>query len=233
MEKILEYQKIDGELRRIKRDLEKNEVRMRGKKLNAMRQEMEDTVVKLEAKASELKTTLAGLDKLSEDISASIEEYQHAVKDIEDIDELNYLKKKIATQSDALANAERDCKNIIRDCDEISKKYAEVSGKLPRIVSEYAKCNEEFTKVTAEVEPQIRELRKKQNDLEKQLDGDKYLELYKKVRSQNIYPVFVGLMEPSRCGGCRMDISGASLGRLAEKGFTRCEHCGRIICKQK
>ena len=48
---ILEYQKLDGELRSLKRELEQNEFYKKGRMLQAKRREIDTLVAKLDAKS--------------------------------------------------------------------------------------------------------------------------------------------------------------------------------------
>ncbi len=228
---MLEYQTLDGQLRRMKRELEKNEYRTQGKKFTALRQETEEAIVRLDARAAELASVLASVKNNFEKISSALDEYAKEIGDIEDEDELKYIKKKLASQTELLQSAERECKSVLREGEEIDKKYDELRAKMPKILAGYNKCNEEFNKIIAAAQPEINSIKKKQAELEKMLDAQE-MEVYKKIRQQNIYPVYVPLMDGNRCGGCRMDMPGASVAKIDEKGYIRCEHCGRIIFKQ-
>ena len=73
-QQMLEYQKIDGELNRIERDLRKSEAYQNLRKYKALRQEYEDTLNKLDSKASDLKNKLTQAKQAVSKINAVIEE---------------------------------------------------------------------------------------------------------------------------------------------------------------
>ena len=114
---------------------------------------------------------------------------------------------------------------------EVPSEYAEtVKVKLPQILSQYRECNNKFNEIISTSQPVVDGLRTQLNQLEKVINPE-IMEIYKKIRQQNIYPVFVLLEGKSRCGGCRMDLSGSAVSRIDESGYIRCEHCGRIVYK--
>lgn len=228
---MLKYQELDGQLRKMKNDLEKNEFRIRGKKLNALRQQTEDYMSQLDGKAIDLNNQVATLRKKYDDVVKHIEEYSKLADDIRDTDELNYLKKKINTQLDLLKSIEKELSDIASSAEKIFAEYAEtVKVKLPQILSQYRECNNKFNEIISTSQPVVDGLRTQLNQLEKVINPE-IMEIYKKIRQQNIYPVFVLLEGKLRCGGCRMDLSGSAVSRIDESGYIRCEHCGRIVYK--
>lgn len=226
---ILQYQKLDGALLRMQKELKNNEFRKQGIQLAAMRQEAEDTLLKLETRAQELKSMLSNSIAALDTITNTLAEHQKAIGDIEDIEELKYLRKKIATQYDSLDACERNIKVIIKDSEDAQSRFNDYATKLPIIVSKLAKCNEEFAKLMEEAKPKIKDLQRQQAELEGKLDAS-LLEKYKEMRSQNIYPVFVQL-EGKSCGGCRMELTGSAVSQLDSNEYIRCEHCNRLLFK--
>ena len=228
---MLKYQELDGQMRKLKNDLEKNEFRLKGKKLNALRQQAEETVAQLDGKAADLNNQLATLQKKYDDVVKHIDEYSKLAEDIQDTDELNYLRKKIATQLDALQSIEKDLRDVQSTAEKIFAEYADiVKVKLPQIVQQYRECNSKFSKIIEQSQPVVDDLKTQLAKLEKEINPET-LEVYKKGRQQNIYPVFVALEGTSRCGGCRMDLSGSAVSHIDDKGYIRCEHCNRIVYK--
>ena len=109
---ILEYQKLDGELRKIKKELEANEFYVKGRKLQAMRRDIEALVSKLDAKAVELKNAVAQVAKTAQDLEGFLADYSDAISHANSESELNFIKKKLAERTNALAQAEKECKRI-------------------------------------------------------------------------------------------------------------------------
>lgn len=230
-QEMLTYQQLDGELNRIERELRKSEVFIQRRRYKAASQECEETIAKLDARAAELKTQLAAAQQTVKQISEVIEEHSKEMDTLQDVDELNYMNKKLNEQFAELNNVEKEIKRILREGEEISKTFEETSAKLPRLVAGYNKYNDEFNKAAAEIKPRVNQIRAQQAELRKSID-DHIFDIYKKVADGGLYPVFVPLEEGTRCGGCRMEMPKAAVdAQFAGKPYMRCEHCGRIIFK--
>ena len=231
-QEMLQYQAVDGELNRIEKDLRKNESFVKRKQYKALSQECEENLGKLDVKAQDLKGQLAIARQTMDKITEVIEEHAKEISTLEDVDELNYMNKKLNEQLAELANVEKDIKRILREGEEISKSFDDINVKLPKLVKLYNKCNEEFAQATAEVKPRVRELQLKQAELKKVIDAELF-DVYKRVSEGGLHPVFVPLHDGCRCGGCRMEMPKAVVdSQLANSQFMRCEHCGRIIYKE-
>ena len=231
-QEMLQYQSLDSELNRIEKDLRKNENFVKRKQYKALSQECEDNLSKLDAKAAELRSQLAIARQQMDKITATIEEHAKEINDIEDVDELNYMNKKLNEQLELLSTVDKDVKRILREGEEIAKSFDEINVKLPKLVAAYKKANEDFNKATEEVKPRVNELRAKQTELKKAIDPSVF-EIYKKVSEGGLRPVFVPLCDGSRCGGCQMEMPKAVVdAQFAGKSFIRCEHCGRVIYKE-
>lgn len=228
---LLEYQKIDGELRRIKRDLEKSTNRIEGMKYAKLRQETEDTLAKLDAKAIELQNSLKSLAQNKDKVESTLNEYVKALQDVNDETELNYLNKKMSSVLESLRSCEHECNSIVKDADELEQKYKELTAKLADYIAGSQKCTKQFNTEKEQIQPRIAQLMKQKQELEPKLDKDK-LEKYKLILQQNIFPVLVALRDQHNCGGCRMEISSGSLNKLKEEGIVKCEHCGRIVYEE-
>lgn len=231
-QEMLQYQSIDSELNRIEKELRKNDGYIKRKQYKALSQECEDNLARLDAKAVELRGQLATARQQMDKINAAIEEHSREINDIEDVDELNYMNKKLNEQLELLAAVEKDIKRILREGDEIAKSFDEINAKMSKLVAAYKKANEDFNKATEEVKPRVNELRARQTELKKVVDASLF-EIYKKVSDGGLRPVFVPLRDGARCGGCQMEMPKAVVdAQFAGKNFIRCEHCGRVIYKE-
>ena len=231
-QEMLQYQKIDGELIRIERDLRKNENYVKSRQYKALRQELEDNLARLDAKSVDLKSQLAAARQSVEKLAASIEEHAKEIHDIEDEDELNYMNKKLNEQLELLQTVDKEIKRILREGEDVAKQFDDVSAKLPKVVAALKKTTEEFNKATEAAKPRVAELRAQRAELQKVISPS-LLDIYKKVADGGKHPVFVPLRDGSRCSGCQMEMPKAVVdAQFAGNDFIRCEHCGRVIYKE-
>ena len=231
-QEMLQYQSMDAELSRIEKELRKNENFVKRKQYKAIWQECDDNLNKLDAKAVELRSQLAVAKQSMDKITSVIDELMKEINDIEDVDELNYMNKKLNEQLELLSATDKEIKRILREGDEIAKSFDETNAKLPKVIAAYKKSNDDFTKATEEAKPRVNELRSKQNELKKAIDPQ-FFEIYNKVAAGGLRPVFVPLRDGARCGGCQMEMPKAVVdAQFTGKNFIRCEHCGRVIYKE-
>ena len=231
-QEMLQYQKIDGDLIRIERELKKNENYVKSRQYKAMRQELEDSLARLDAKSVDLKSQLAAARQSVEKLAASIEEHAKEIHDIEDVDELNYMNKKLNEQLELLSTVDKEIKRIMREGEDIAKQFDEISAKLPKVAAAFKKTSEEFNKATEAAKPRVAELRAQRAELQKVVTPA-LLDVYKKVSEGGKHPVFVPLRDGSICGGCQMSMPKAVVdAQFANSDLIRCEHCGRVIYKE-
>lgn len=230
-QEMLEYQTIDRELNRIEKELRENEFFVKRKQYKAMHQSCEESISRAEVKAADLKNQLTACRENMSKAAKLIEEYCREIEDVEDLDELNYISKKLNEQLEILSSIEKEIKRLSREGEEAVKQVEEISAKLPQIITLYAKCTTEFNKATEAQKPRVTELKQKQIALKQAIDPSLF-ELYKKVSDGQIQPVFVPLRDGVRCGGCQMEMPKAIVdAQFAAKAYMRCEHCGRVIYK--
>ena len=231
-QEMLQYQKLDGELIRIERELRKNENYVKSRQYKALRQELDDNLAKLDAKSVDLKSQLVVARQSIEKIVASIEEHAKEIHDIEDVDELNYMSKKLNEQLEMLSAVDKEIKRILREGEDVAKQFDDVSAKLPKVVAAFKKASDEFNKATEAAKPRVAEVRAKQTELKKVINPT-LVDVYKKVSEGGKHPVFVPLRDGSICGGCQMSMPKAVVdSQFANSDFIRCEHCGRVIYKE-
>jgi len=230
MEKMLKYQEIDGQLKKLAASLNQSEESVKGKKLSAFLKEAEEKLKKMDRRADELNTYIQKLKANYQQSTKNFHELEEGVEHAIDKEELNYLSKKLADVSKTLANIEKELANALKEMEDIAKRYDEIRAKVPSARAQYKECRAKFDIKKKELEPQVSALKEQLAVLEKEIDK-KVMEAYQKLRGQNIYPVIVPLVG-SNCGGCQMDLSIGEVGKLEANGFVVCENCHRLIYKK-
>ncbi len=225
--KILEYQKKDGDLFRIERELSQNENKKIYQDMIGLVKKAQERSSSLESKAGEL---LRDYESIKKAYDENISQYEKFIsKNLENVSEkdleiiinatnsiinnLNILEKKLFTEAEIL-------NNTLNEFNSTKKTYGTARAKYAESKQAY---DEELNKKT----PQIEQIKKELTALEKGLDS-KLLARYKQLRADRIYPVFVKLIDRS-CGGCRMERSAAEIDKIKNQGYMECENCHRII----
>lgn len=224
---VLEYQKKDGELFQIERELNQSESKKTYQDMIRVVKRAQDKSTALEYKANELIKDYEKLKKAYEDnisqyekfISKNLEELSD--KDLDMIisatnsilDNLNILEKKLFQEAESL-------NTTLNEFNETKKIYGKARAK-------YIENKKIYESELSKKAPQIEQIKKELAVLEKGIEP-KLFAKYKQLRSDKIHPAFVNLMDKA-CGWCRMERSAAEIDKLKANGYMECDNCHRII----
>ncbi len=225
--KILDYQKLDTELFKLEKAIRDNNHRKTANEMLKRANDAQTRSVQLENNAKEL---VERINKIKEQFEVQNKMLnQVLVKDVDNMDEkevenMLVLKDKLMHNSNildkSLSQLAEKVKLVIDEYQKVGKIYSDARNK-------YSVSKASYDKELAEIEPKKKELESSLKSQEKGLEKDA-LEKYKKLRQDNIFPVFVPLREHS-CGGCNMELPIATISKIKESGSIQCEHCHRII----
>ena len=230
LSKILEYQKLDGQLVKIERQIKNNENKKTANKMHENMKEAQNKSVKLEEKAGQL---LAEIDKVKKQFKVQEDKMKEFTsKDLsslskEEIDKLSGLKDKLAQNLNILD----------RNLTALAESVNAVLSDFNKTIKIFNSCKEQFAKSKSAYENEVKaveeskkELQDKLATLAKGIDA-KVMDAYNKRRKENIFPIVVPIVNNS-CGGCHIELPYANISKLENDGILTCEHCHRIIYKQ-
>ena len=228
MKSILEFQKLDAELIKLQKEISNNPDK---KNVQNMKSYILECGQKYASLDREAKTLTLELDKLKEVQAkgiALVEKYNN--QDVENLNQeelvdlqskmkqtlkhLNELDNRLKVQSEKI-------KNVLHDYDN-NKKSASIAKQ------KYAESKQAFDEYYKQKEPLLNEIKEKMLKMQKELDSSE-LAKYKTLRQDNIFPVYVPLVNGSRCGGCRMVLPSNNIEKINKLGKLECEQCRRII----
>lgn len=227
MEKLLEYQKLDTELFRLQRDINKNENRKEAQSMVAVVKDAQAHILSLEKLAKNLYDDIEKLKEVQNKGISLVEKYSKQTAQPLGEKELSELKAKIKQTSKQLdelekrlLSAEQKSKRVIMDFDSTKKK-----ANVARTRHQEAKAK--FDEFYATKVPQIDELKQKMQNLEKEIEPD-MINKYKAMKQDGVFPVIVSLVA-NRCGGCRMELPKGSVDEIKGTGKLECPSCHRLI----
>lgn len=227
MENLLEYQKLDGELLKLQKEINKESKKEESNNLygyvkNAQTQTIQfdkdaksiiediNKLISVQAKGVALieKYSQTSVDKLTEEELADLDS-----KINQAVSNLNELENRIKSQTER-------AKHMLQECDMIRKKAFVARQK-------YQENKTTYENLMKEKEPEIQKIKKDMEGLSHSIDPV-LMTRYKNMRQDGIFPVVVSLVG-SRCGGCRMELPSIAIEKLKQKGHIDCEQCRRII----
>ena len=225
MQEILRYQEIDGQIRKLERELA--ELPERKKAIDLQ---------------TSLKSGQARLQIVEQNAQKSVENFSKAKSYYEDLLlKVETLSKLIAEASlDKVKELQQAKNNFYQMLDKLEKELNKINAQLTMVNNEYngiiknakqAKTllddvKVKFATAKQRLEPQIEKLKADLSNQAKKVNKallDKY-----NAKKDNKFPVFVKNIN-GNCGGCRMAISASRMRDFTAQGYIECENCGRII----
>ena len=226
-ENIIEYQRLDGKILSIKRDMEKNEAKITLNKVVALVKDAQTKLIELENKA---KATILDFDKCQAEYELSYNELVNLTK--EDVSSLteeqaNVQLERINKLANTLSQLERALSMQAENVGAIIKNFEICRSNIMNYKQKYKETKEKVDALQKDLVPQVEQIKKQMQELEKQIDAN-LLAKYKHLRQDKIFPVFVPLNN-NACGGCSMALPSALMTKLKENGYLECEQCRRFI----
>lgn len=225
--KIIEYQKKDGDLFRIERELSRSESKKVYQEMIGIVKKAQERSAALENRAGQIlkdyeeikKTYDENVSYFEKFVSKNLEEVSE--KDLETItnatnsiiNNLNILEKKLFSTAEIL-------NSTLNEFNQTKKTYGTARAK-------YTDNKKIYEEELSKKNPQIEQIKKELTKLEKDID-QKILSKYKQLRADRVYPAFVKLVDKA-CGGCGMERSAAEVDKIKNQGYIECETCHRII----
>lgn len=229
MKEILQYQKIDMELKKLNRQVNASEEKEVMNKMMAYVKDAQNVSNGLEVKAGKIIEEYLNLKKNYEDNVNKVQKLT-AKADYKSEEEFREAYSQINALSSDLYMIERNLNIFINKAKQLLKDFEVTKNNVIKARGRYKSSKENYEKSISAVEPKINELKAQRKALEKDIEPA-LLEKYKTMKADNIFPVFVPLLDGKACYGCRMELASSKLNKLNSDGYITCEHCGRLIYK--
>jgi len=229
MKKILQYQKIDMELKKLQRSVNSSEEKEVMNKMMAYVKEAQNVSNGLEGKAGKMMEEYQTLKKNYDDNVKKIQTLTSKT-DFKSEEEFKNAYTQINTLSSELYMIERNLNIFINRAKQLLKDFEITKNNVIKARGKFKASKENYEKSVSAVEPKIAELKAQLKALESECDPA-LLEKYKAMKNDRIFPVFVPLLDGKTCYGCRMEMASSKLNKLNTERFIVCEHCGRLIYK--
>ncbi len=225
---LLEYQKVDGELRKIEQELAASEER---KKYIQAKKFMEVAREKLDAQEKHAMELRA----LREDLIARVDEVTKAIAEYDDLDEMleggadiAFYKKNAQSLLDTLKTLKSELNKLIAECNTASEEYKKFKEQTIAMQKQYKEYSEKFKEIKNSRADEVKKINGKLAALEKKIDPV-ILERYQQKRKERIFPIVVPLSgDFCMCG---FEFPKLHISELAGGNMVECENCRRFIYK--
>lgn len=229
--KILEYQKIDIKLNKLKREISTQSNNGATQELVNQVKQWQSKILSLEEDAKRLMAELNKLIEVQKKGLALVEKYSKVnisgmtEAELKDFDtKTMQTANQLAELDNRISNHNLQVKKVVLDYEMYRKKILAAKQKREE-------QKQQADSISSQKAPDVADLKNKLLSLEKSVDVG-ILAKYKSLKQDGIFPVLVQLVD-NRCGGCRMQLSAGALDKLKNNGTLECEQCRRIIYLDK
>ncbi len=230
IDKLLEYQKEDCNLREIEITLSSSKERKAAIEAKKFLEGVEESIKVLEIKAEQLNNAL-DLAKVEHDkLLEQKGELDGAMATVSDENEANYLAKKAEELIGKLKAISQTFTQITADMQTVLGEYASLVKKFKATQAEYAENAKKYSELKESVLGKRTEIEAKLEEIKKQVDPS-LMARYQKKREGKMYPI-VYEVTSNVCGACNMELPMAVQTRLKNGEVIECDQCGRMLYKK-
>lgn len=227
MKEILEYQKLDIELNKLKKGNANSVEKSNMTKLREYITEAQNKGLNLEAGAKDL---LADYEKQKKLYEANLEKVQKiTATDLSKVsaDEIDEILSSINALSSELFSLDRNINIIITKIKESLKDFDNAKQNIIKAKQKYNIYKSKYEQDIKATMPRIKEIEQKMAEMEKSIKPE-LLEKYRTLKSENVQLPVIVPMVGGHCSGCRVEIPMAKANKLKTEKSIVCE-CHRII----
>ncbi len=228
---LLNYQKVDAQLRQIEKKLFESEERKKAMTAKKYLESVDENVNKLDDRASELFATYKGATDEQLKLEEQQTEILESIDSAEDEKQVQFLLKKVEELLSKIKTLGAKTKKIEEEIQNVLKEYSKIKNTTKAAQTQYKENVEKYNALKDSV-------KEEKENIEKQLDTLKsgvdpvLMDRYLKKRAGKIYPVLYEV-RGNVCGACNMELSMSEINKLKNGEIIDCDQCGRLIYQSK
>lgn len=229
--KLLEYQKVDLEYKKKNDEMAANP---EYKKMRASKKVFDASKARMNECETAAANAVAAFKAASEYLAANLalmDELCTKIESESDEETEGKLLAELEALRAAIGEWEKKISQSHKNVDAAVGEYRTAVEKAKAAQAEYKNAKAKFAGDKARIDDELAEIKARRDKAEKDVDPE-LMKAYASVAAENNYPVLVMAMgdasSPS-CGACGMALAQQTKTDLKNKGYCRCEACGRII----
>ncbi len=226
IEKLLEYQNVDAELKSIENDLKKSEEFKKYAQAVKFLKTVADSKAQIESKAAAL---LSGI-KILEERLTKLDEDKNEFKGLDDIESeetLAFLKKKSQELAKQYASLEGEIEKLLKDMTELTASYKKLMASAKLMLQQQDEYKAKYEELSHKKDAEKKAIKARLAAIAKDIP-EEYLNKYKEKRQDPKFPI-VYEVTGKHCTACGTELSQLELSRLKNEKIMECENCRRLI----
>lgn len=235
LEKLMEYQRVDKELKALDDALRSSEDFKKYSQARKFLKTVAETKDQIDDKAKSLIALCAQLEAAY----ATLLEEEAEFKDVgegKDLTTVSYIKKKAHELSVKLANLENEIAKLNADLGELTVQYKKLVKQNNLMKEQRDESREKYEALVKEQEAERAAIEKRLAEIAKDIP-EEYMNRYLEKRKDNKFPICyeieIGGKGSVHCTACGTEFSSLQLSKLKQDGFIECENCRKLIFVRK
>ena len=146
---LLEYQKVDAELRKIEQEISQSDERRKYVQAKKFMETAAEKLEAMDARARELKEMAMRLTFNYQELNKAILEYAEIDEMVEAGGDVAFYKKKVQTLSDQLRSLKNELNKLVSEIENACEEYRRMKKQTISMQKQYKEYNEKFKEVKA------------------------------------------------------------------------------------
>ena len=229
LNELLEYQKVDAQLRKIEQEVAASEEQKKYAQANKFMKSAPERFEAQDRRAAELAALREDLIRRAEDISKQIAEYSELDEMVEEGGDVSFYKKNAQALLDRLRGLRSEMQKLNADIASTVEEYDRFKKQGAAMQKQYKEYKAKRDELVNTHKDEVNSLRARLAEIAKKIPEDT-LAKYQQKRKENIFPIIAPL-NGNMCV-CGIDFPLALQERLAGGNVVECEHCRRFVYKK-
>ena len=229
LNELLEYQKVDAQLRKIEQEVAASEEQKKYAQANKFMKSAPERFEAQDRRAAELAALREDLIRRAEDISKQIAEYSELDEMVEEGGDVSFYKKNAQALLDRLRGLRSEMQKLNAEIASTVEEYDRFKKQGAAMQKQYKEYKAKRDELVNTHKDEVNSLRARLAEIAKKIPEDT-LAKYQQKRKENIFPIIAPL-NGNMCV-CGMDFPLALQERLAGGNVVECEHCRRFVYKK-
>lgn len=228
LNELLEYQKVDAQLRKIEQAVSASEAQKKFAQANKFMKSAPERFEVQDKRAAELTALRESLIRRAEDIGKQIAEYSDVDEMVEGGGDVSFYKKNAQALLDRLRALKSEIQKLNSDIAATVEEYDRFKKQGAAMQKQYKEYKAKRDELVGAHKEEVNALRARLAEIAKKIPED-ILNKYQQKRKENIFPIIAPL-NGNMCI-CGMDFPLALQEKLAGGNVVECEHCRRFVYK--
>ena len=229
LNELLEYQKVDAQLRKIEQAVSASEAQKKFAQANKFMKSAPERFEVQDKRAAELTALRESLIRRAEDIGKQIAEYSDVDEMVEGGGDVSFYKKNAQALLDRLRALKSEIQKLNSDIAATVEEYDRFKKQGAAMQKQYKEYKAKRDELVGSHKEEVNALRARLAEIAKKIPEDIPAK-YQQKRKENIFPIIAPL-NGNMCI-CGMDFPLALQEKLAGGNVVECEHCRRFVYKK-